>query len=74
MTDKVIEAVRQDLLQRSEVGIRKYNTTLDQNQLPLLGWLQHAYEECLDQANYLKRSIMEIQAELELEPDEDVFI
>jgi hypothetical protein len=23
-------------------------------------WLNHAYEECLDQANYLKRSIMEI--------------
>jgi len=74
MVDKVIEAVRHDLLQRSEVGIKKYNITLDRNQLSLLQWLQHAYEECLDQANYLKRSIMEIQVELELEPDEDVFI
>lgn len=74
MVDKVIDAVRQDLLQRSQIGIKKYNVTLDRNQLSLLQWLQHAYEECLDQANYLKRSIMEIKAELDLEPEEDVVI
>lgn len=61
MTDKVVEAVREDLLKRSEVGIKKYNVTLDRNDLSLKDWLQHAYEECLDQANYLKKSILQLE-------------
>jgi len=60
MTDSVVESVRADLLRRSQFGIAKYGTTLDRTDLSLREWLQHAYEECLDQANYLKRSIMEI--------------
>jgi hypothetical protein len=59
--DTVVRAVRQDLLDRSELGINKYNSTLDRTDIDLKGWLQHAYEECLDQANYLKRSIIEIE-------------
>ena len=59
-TDSIVEAVRADLLQRSQFGIAKYGTTLDRTDLNLRDWLQHAYEECLDQANYLKRSIVEI--------------
>lgn len=58
--DSVVEAVREDLLQRSRFGIAKYGVTLDRTDLTLRDWLQHAYEECRDQANYLKRSIMEI--------------
>lgn len=61
-TDSVVEAVRTDLLDRSRLGIQKYGVTLDRSDLTLRDWLQHAYEECLDQANYLKRSIMEIDA------------
>jgi hypothetical protein len=61
MKDSVVEAVREDLLKRSQVGIKKYNVTLDRKDLSLKQWLQHAYEECLDQANYLKRSILEIE-------------
>jgi hypothetical protein len=59
--DSIVEAVRQDLLDRSQKGIIKYNTTLDRQDLNLKEWLQHAYEECLDQANYLKRSIIELE-------------
>lgn len=59
--DSVVEKVREDLLKRSEKGISKYNVTLDRNDLDLEQWLQHAYEECLDQANYLKKSILELQ-------------
>lgn len=62
MTDQIIESVRKDLLERSQVGIRKYNTTLDRTDLTLIDWLQHAYEECLDQAAYLKRSIRKLEA------------
>lgn len=59
--DKVVEEVREDLLRRSEIGIQKYNTTLDRNDLEIVDWLQHAYEECLDQANYLKKCILIIK-------------
>lgn len=58
--DHVVEAVRSDLLRRSQFGIAKYGVTLDRTDLSLRDWLQHAYEECLDQANYLKRAILEI--------------
>lgn len=59
--DSVIEAVRHDLLQRSQVGIAKYGVTLERTDLSLRDWLQHAYEETLDQANYLKRTIIELE-------------
>lgn len=59
-SDPVVEAVRKDLLDRSNVGIQKYGTTLADNKGDLRYWLQHTYEETLDKANYLKRAIMEI--------------
>jgi len=61
--DPVVEAVRDDLLRRSQVGIAKYGLTLARTDLNLRDWLQHAYEETLDKANYLKRSIMEIDGD-----------
>lgn len=58
--DSVVEEVRSDLKKRSKIGIKKYNTTLDRTDLSLEDWLQHAYEETLDKALYLKRAIREI--------------
>lgn len=55
MKDSIVEAVRQDLLDRSEIGIKKYNTTLDREDLSVSDWITHAYEELLDGALYLKR-------------------
>ena len=60
--DPVVEAVRKDLLDRSNVGITKYGTTLAANNGNHRYWLNHAYEEALDLANYLKRAIMELDA------------
>ena len=60
MKDSIVESVRQDLLDRSEVGIKKYNTTLDRNDLETEKWVQHAYEELLDGALYLKRLLKDI--------------
>lgn len=53
--DTVVDEVRQDLLNRSEVGIKKYNTTLDRIDLEAEDWIEHAYQEALDFALYLKR-------------------
>lgn len=60
MEDSIVEELREDVLGRSKRGIDKYDTTLDRTDLTLKEWLQHAYEECLDQALYLKRAIKEI--------------
>lgn len=61
LEDSIVNEVRKDLLDRSQVGIKKYGVTLDRTDLDLKDWLQHAYEECLDQANYLKRAIVELR-------------
>lgn len=59
-TDPIVEAVRADLLRRSEAGVAKYGLTLARTDLSLRDWLQHAYEEALDLANYLKCAIVDL--------------
>lgn len=54
---KTIDSVKQDLESRELRGLDKYGTTVDRNDLNELDWLQHAYEEALDLAVYLKRTI-----------------
>lgn len=50
-----IEAqVCDDIVRRQAVGVHKYGTTLESNPAGLVDRLQHAYEELLDGANYLK--------------------
>lgn len=56
-------AVCADIAQRQAKGIAKYGTTVADNPLPLRDWLQHAYEETLDKAIYLKRAIAEIDGQ-----------
>lgn len=46
-----------DIAERQAKGIAKYGVTVVDNPLTLREWLQHAYEECLDQAVYLRRAI-----------------
>jgi hypothetical protein len=53
-------AVCEDIARRQRVGMNKYGISVADNPLDLRQWLNHAYEECLDQAVYLKRSIAEL--------------
>lgn len=55
--DMNVEAIRAMLLTRSEVGLKKYGVTTVRNDLNLRDWLQHALEEVLDQAVYLRAAI-----------------
>ena len=50
-----------DIAARQQRGLAKYGMTVQDNPLPLKEWLQHAYEETLDKAVYLKRAIEEIE-------------
>jgi hypothetical protein len=52
-----------DVSRRQAVGIAKYGVTVAENPLSLREWLQHAYEETLDKAVYLRRAIAEIDAQ-----------
>ena len=70
MKDKITEAVIEDLKSRSERGIKKYNTTLDQNNKD--DYMNHLYEELLDAAQYVKKEmsiIPEIQELIERYPN-----
>lgn len=49
-----------DIKARQQKGLEKYGTTVAENPLTLRQWLQHAYEETLDKAIYLKRAMQEI--------------
>lgn len=44
-TDNIVIEVMNDLNERSKVGINKYGTTLDRDDLSASDWVQHAYEE-----------------------------
>ena len=49
-----------EIAARQAKGIQKYGTTVADNPLAQREWLQHALEEALDQAVYLKRAIAEL--------------
>jgi hypothetical protein len=49
-----------DIAERQRLGVAKYGTTVKDNPLTAKQWAQHAYEECLDQAVYLRRLIDEL--------------
>jgi hypothetical protein len=65
MKDSIVEEVRQDLLDRSEVGIKKYNTTLDREDLDLVDWMEHTRQELLDGALYLTRAKKDVEEMVE---------
>jgi hypothetical protein len=53
-----IEAkVCEDIVKRQQLGLAKYGMSVADNPALFRVWLQHAYEECLDQAVYLKKAI-----------------
>jgi hypothetical protein len=55
MADSIVNAVVQKFLQRSEIGQKKYGTTLDRTDLAPLDWINHAQEEFMDGILYLEK-------------------
>lgn len=53
--DSVVQSVINKFKQRSEVGIKKYNTTLDRDDLTNKEWIEHAQEEAMDLILYLEK-------------------
>ena len=53
--DPIIEKVVDQLVNRSDVGFKKYGVTLDKDVGDITTWLQHLQEELLDAANYIEK-------------------
>ena len=53
--DKYVQAVKEKFEQRSQTGIRKYNTTLEREDLNIVDWLNHLQEELMDATLYVER-------------------
>jgi len=57
--DSIVESVLSKYKSRSEVGIKKYNTTLDRDDLSFLEWLNHLQEELMDATLYIEKIMKE---------------
>jgi lantibiotic modifying enzyme len=53
--DKITCQVMEDLKSRADRGVKKYGTTLESNNKD--DFMNHAYEEALDLAQYLKKEM-----------------
>jgi hypothetical protein len=53
--DEVVEKVVDKFNERSRVGIEKYGTTLNRDDLSLVQWLTHLQEEIMDATLYIEK-------------------
>ena len=53
--DSIVNSVISEFVKRSNVGLEKYGTTLDREDLKLNDWIQHAQEELMDGILYLEK-------------------
>lgn len=69
---QVYAQVMIDLRDREKMGIEKYGVSVDKAELSALQWMQHAYEESLDHAIYMKKLILEAHREIERAKSKDI--
>ena len=53
--DRFVQSVKDKFEERSQTGIRKYNTTLEREDLNLYDWLTHLQEELMDATLYVEK-------------------
>ena len=59
--DVYVQLVKAKFEQRSQTGIKKYNTTLERDDLDLQEWLNHLQEELMDATLYVERLKAELK-------------
>ena len=59
--DSIVNSVISAFIGRSNIGLQKYGTTLDRDDLSVLDWIQHAQEEHMDAILYLEKLKTEIE-------------
>lgn len=53
--DSYVQSVKEKFEQRSQTGIKKYNTTLEREDLNFMDWLNHLQEELMDATLYIEK-------------------
>lgn len=53
--DKIVQNVVNTILERSDVGLKKYGTNLNREDLTNLEWIEHAQQEAMDFILYLEK-------------------
>ena len=53
--DPIVSAVIRKMYQRSQVGIKKYGTTMERKDLSFTDWVTHLQEELMDSIIYLEK-------------------
>ena len=53
--DSIVDSIVKKFLERSDLGQKKYGTTLDRTDLKTLDWINHAQEELMDGILYLEK-------------------
>jgi len=53
--DPVIKTVVDKFIERSDVGFEKYGVTLNDDDAPLVAWMNHLQEELMDAVNYIEK-------------------
>lgn len=59
-SDSIVNSVIDSFIKRSNLGLQKYGTTLDREDLKVLDWIQHAQEEHMDAILYLEKLKREV--------------
>ena len=63
MTDPIVDSIVHQFKKRSELGIAKYGTTLYDNELDLMEWIEHTKQELMDAVLYLERIKFKLDGE-----------
>lgn len=61
-TDSIVDSIIDRFVERAQVGMRKYGTNLDRDDLSLEQWLEHSIEEQLDNILYMQRALKELRS------------
>jgi hypothetical protein len=56
---KIEDSVAKKILNRAEVGKKKYGVTMERDDLSITQWLKHLQEELMDATVYLEKIIQE---------------
>lgn len=66
LSDPIVNQIVQSYYERSAIGIKKYNTTLSQNNLSIIEWLNHLQEELMDATLYIEKIKTEMIKNIEV--------
>ena len=62
LRDAIVLSVLHKYKKRSNAGVKKYSTTLSENELSLEEWLVHLQEELMDATLYVEKIINELRS------------